>query len=254
MMKKLICCCWLISCSYLLSANSLYLDLTKKCLLNLIYENKKNLAQIEAGKIWPSNAHTMIGLVGLDNIQQCMEDILKNNIPGDAIETGVWRGGACIFMRAVLKAYNVTDRTVWVADSFEGLPVPNKEKYPLDSDFTAANKILAQSLNTVKENFSRYGLLDNQVQFLKGWFKDTLPQAPIKKLSLLRLDGDYYESTMDALVHLYPKLSIGGYIIIDDYCAMSVCAKAVDDYRKTHGITDQIEAAGWSIRYWKKTK
>ena len=110
------------------------------------------------------------------------------------------------------------------------------------------------SVETVQSNFAKYDLLDGQVRFLKGWFKDTLATAPINKLAILRLDGDYYESTMDALVALYPKLSVGGYLIIDDYVAMDACAKAVQDYRHLHNITDPIEEAGWSIRFWKKTK
>jgi len=245
------------------AANSRYLDLMKRCLLNLIYEDpsvhdgKYTEEHRLAGRDWPSKAHTMIGLDGLNNIQFCLEDIIKNNITGDCIETGVWRGGATILMRAVLNEYQVTDKTVWVADSFEGLPVPNPAKYPEDTytyNVSEPNKILAISLESVKSNFAKYDLLDNQVKFLKGWFKDTLPHAPIEKLSLLRLDGDFYESTMDTLVHLYPKLSVGGYIIIDDYVAMDQCAHAIEDYRRLHDITDKIESAGWSVRYWKKTK
>ena len=246
-----------------LYGDALYLDLMKKCILNMIYEdpshftNQFNSAYREEGRDWPTVAHSMIGLVGLNNILFCMEDVIAHNIEGDCIETGVWRGGAVIFMRAVLKSYDITNRSVWVADSFEGLPVPNSDKYPEDKyDFNVnnTNKILGISLETVKSNFAKYDLLDGQVKFLKGWFKDTLPQAPIDKLSILRLDGDYYESTMDALVSLYPKLSIGGYIIVDDYVAMKACAKAINDYRDAHNITDKIEPAGWSIVYWKKTK
>ena len=121
-------------------------------------------------------------------------------------------------MRALLKAYAVKDRLVWVADSFKGLPVPNPEKYPADTgDRLHEFKELAVPLDQVKSNFAKYGLLDNQVRFLKGWFRDTLPNAPVEQLAIIRLDGDMYESTMEALVHLYPKLSRGGYSIVDDY-------------------------------------
>lgn len=241
------------------SATSLYLNLMKKCLLNTIYEDtaiggKFDILKRERGQDWPATAHTMIGLDGLNNIQFCLEDILKNHIPGDFIETGVWRGGASIFMRAILKEYSITDRFVWVADSFQGLPIPNGTLYPADKGLKKASDDLAISLETVKKNFAKYGLLDDQVKFLKGWFKDTLPVAPIENIALMRLDGDLYESTIDALNSLYPKLSIGGYVIIDDYVAMPQCAKAVDDYRKTNDITEKLERAGWSIVYWKKTK
>ncbi len=242
-------------------AQSNYLDLMKKCLLNTIYEDPShqgqafNLEARLAGKDWPSLAHTMIGIDGLNNTQFCMEDIIKNNVPGDLVETGVWRGGSVIFMRALLREYNITDRVVWVADSFQGLPTPNPKKYPADTyTFRIMNEVIGISLETVKNNFAKYDLLDGQVKFLQGWFKDTLPTAPIELIALLRLDGDFYESTMDTLTNLYPKLAVGGYIIIDDYEAMKACAQAVHDYRNAHNITDPIEPAGWSIVYWKKTK
>lgn len=225
----------------------------------MIYEDhynhdKFNEKNREQGKDFPTLAHTMIGLDGLNNIQFCIEEILKNNITGDFIETGVWRGGASIFMRAVLKEHKINDKAIWVADSFEGLP---KTDYAYDRDFNVAaiNKMLAISLETVQNNFRKYDLLDNQVKFLKGWFKDTLPRIPTEQqFALIRLDGDFYESTIQALDNLYPKLSVGGYVIIDDYGAMKTCASAVNDYRKMHDITDKIESAGWSIRFWKKTK
>lgn len=209
----------------------------------------------EYGRDWPSSAQTMIGIKRLDNLQFCIEDVIRNNIPGDLIETGVWRGGATIFMRAVLKAYEVTDKTVWVADSFEGLPFPSKDKYPDDSDSKwHTYSELSISIEEVKKNFEKYKLLDNQVQFLKGWFKDTLPTAPIEKLCIIRLDGDMYESTMDALNSLYPKLSIGGYCIIDDYgLPDEACKKAVTKYREIQGITAEIIDIDGNGAYWKKT-
>jgi len=196
----------------------------------------------------------MIGLKRLDNIEFCLKDIIAGNVPGDLIETGVWRGGATIFMRAILKAYGIEDRTVWVADSFEGCPRPDAGKYPDDADdILYTSKELAIPYDKVRENFERYGLLDSQVRFLKGWFKDTLPGAPIEKLALMRLDGDLYESTMDALRSLYPKLSVGGYVIIDDFGAMPACRKAVNDYREAHGIKEKIAEIDWTGVYWKRS-
>ena len=84
------------------------------------------------GMDWPAQAKTMIGLKRLDNIEDCMTTVLKENIPGDFIETGVWRGGATILMRAILKEQNVEDRKVWLADSFQGLPPPDVRKYKAD--------------------------------------------------------------------------------------------------------------------------
>lgn len=234
----------------------LYLDLMKKSLMNLIYDNDSDMmrgGQYEKelklyGGIWPSIAHTMIGLPRLNNIQFCIEDILAKNIPGDLIETGVWRGGATIFMRAALKAYRITDRTVWVADSFEGLPPTEYEK-DLNLRLDKVD-CLAVSLEDVQSNFSKYGLLDEQVRFLKGWFKDTLPIAPIEQLAILRLDGDWYESTMDALTYLYPKLAIGGYVIIDDYWAVQGCRDAIQDYRLANQIQESIIHIDGAAVYW----
>jgi O-methyltransferase len=240
-------------------ARSLYLDLMKRVLLNVIFgEEERGMKEFEKtarmeGREWPAIAHTMIGWKRLENIQQCMKDILGRNIPGDLIETGVWRGGAIIFMRAILKAYDVTDRCVWGADSFKGLPKPDPTRYPADEgDVTYSFSELAVSLDEVRANFEKYGLLDEQVRFLPGWFRDTLPKAPIERLSLIRLDGDMYESTYIALESLYPKLSPGGYLIVDDYGACAGCRKAVDDFRVACKITDEIIPVDWTGVYWQR--
>jgi hypothetical protein len=206
-------------------------------------------------------AHTMLPIKRLDNIQHCMAEIENDKVPGDCIETGVWRGGATIFMRAFLKVHGVENRRVWVADSFEGLPVPDVTRFPLEAKAHSSKtmveeyKHFAVSVDDVKDNFRRYGLLDDQVVFLKGWFKDTLPHAPIESLSLMRLDGDYYESTMDGLVNLYPKLASGGFVVIDDYGEdmWTYCRKAVDDFRAAHGITDPLVKVDSKCYFWRRS-
>jgi Macrocin-O-methyltransferase (TylF) len=261
--------------------NELYIGLMKRCLSGLIYPGMtgkiwprtfparmllgmlwpdvrchKLMTQdeIERGLGWPIQAQTMIGQKRLNNLQFCVEDVIKNKIPGDFIETGVWRGGSVIFMKALLKVWGVTDRTVWVADSFEGLPKPNAKKYPADAgDLQYFVKELKVSLEQVKANFAAYDLLDDQVRFLKGWFKDTLPGAPISSLAIARLDGDLYESTMDALTALYPKLSVGGYLIVDDY-SLPMCEKAVQDYRNKHGISEAIQDIDGQGRFWQRVR
>jgi hypothetical protein len=213
-----------------------------------------NPAERAEGRDWPADAETMIGLVRLDNLQRCVEDVLRDGVPGDLIETGVWRGGATIFMRAVLAAYGDASRKVWVADSFAGLPRPDPARAPLDAGDTlwAFSADLAVPLETVKANFARYGLLDDRVRFLAGWFKDTLPGAPIERLAVMRLDGDMYESTMDALTALYPKLSRGGYVIVDDYGALETCRAAVHDFRARNGVEDPIRKIDWTGVYWRR--
>ena len=133
------------------------------------------------------------------------------------------------------------------------IPVPS---LPQDEgwDFSASKEpILAIPLEEVQENFRRYNLLDDQVQFLKGWFCDTLPTAPIEKLAVLRLDGDLYESTMDGLNALYDKVSPGGFIIVDDYGDFEPCHRAITEFRQARNINDPIEVIDWAGAYWRKS-
>lgn len=205
------------------------------------------------GKDWPMFAQTMVGRARLDNVHSCVEQVIADRIPGDLIEAGVWRGGVTILMRGVLRAHDVTDRTVVVADSFQGLPEPDADRYPADSgDNHHTAEHLAVSRADVERNFDLYDLLDGQVQFLEGWFKDTLPTVGDRTWSVVRVDGDLYESTMDALTNLYPGLSVGGYVIIDDY-AFPPCRQAVEDYRAEHGIDDPIQEIDWTGVYWRRS-
>jgi len=206
-------------------------------------ENERN-----EGKDWPLFGYTMAGHLRLDNVQNCIEDVLRNGVPGDFIETGSWRGGMVIFMRALLKAHGVTNRKVWVADSFEGLPVPRSADDGVDLSGTQNLKV---SLEKVKSNFARFALLDQQVEFLQGWFCDTLPKAPIQKLAILRLDGDMYHSTMDALTNLYHKVSKGGYVIVDDYFSWPSCRNAVTDFLTKNSIQCEIKTIDWTGVYWR---
>jgi hypothetical protein len=207
----------------------------------------------EIGRDWPRSADTMIGLRRLENVRMCTETVLRDGIPGDLIETGVWRGGTCIYMRAILNAYGVTDRRVWVADSFQGLPPPD-DRYPADEgDILYTYSELAVSQDEVRERFRSYDLLDDQVVFLPGFFQDTLATAPIDRLAVLRLDGDMYASTMVALEALYDKVSPGGFVIVDDYSSIPACAKAVEDFRAGNGITDEVVEIDWTGVYWRKS-
>jgi O-methyltransferase len=209
----------------------------------------------EVGQDWPSRAESMIGLRRMENIQSCIAAVVADDVPGDLIETGVWRGGACIFMKANLRAWGDDTRTVWVADSFQGLPPPDPVRFPADAgDRLHKQTGLGVGADQVRHNFERYGLLDDRVRFLEGWFKDTLPVAPVERLSVMRLDGDMYESTWQALEPLYPKLSPGGFCIIDDYGShASQAGQAVRDYRERHGITDEIVDIDGFGAFWRKS-
>jgi O-methyltransferase len=213
-------------------------------------EQKRNL-----GLDWPASAETMIGMQRLTHLQHCVETVLAEEVPGDLIECGVWRGGACILMRAVLDAFGDEERCVWLADSFEGVPASDPENYSADKglrlDLDA--DVLAITESAVRNNFRRYGLLDDRVRFLPGWFKNTLPDAPITRIALLRLDGDLYESTIQALDALYPRLSPAGFCIVDDYQAIDACRQAVTDYRQRNSISAEVIAIDGCGVYWRKS-
>jgi O-methyltransferase len=263
----------------------LYLDLLKRCLTGYLFPEssnqevhpdrslpptKRRLFQFlnkrgykifktvpfdpearELGKDWPSIGYSMVGLKRLDNLQFCVESVLKEGVPGDLLEAGVWRGGSCIFMRAILKLRGVTDRTVWLADSFRGLPAPSHEA---DRDYDLSKfSALAVSQAEVEAAFQRFGLLDDQVKFLKGWFKNTLPCAAVAQLAVLRMDGDLYESTMDILNALYHKVSVGGFVIVDDYHVLPPCKQAVHDFRTQARVGEPLQEIDGTAVFWKKS-
>lgn len=221
--------------------------------LMLVREAPELHKLITAGRACPADAETMIGIERLDNLQYCIDAVLREDIPGDLLEAGVWRGGATIFMQAVLSMRCATDRAVWVCDSFAGLPKPNPEFYPADRhDEFWTDRYLAVPVEEVQGNFARYDLLDDNVRFVKGLFRDTLPTLPTKHLAVLRADGDMYESTITILDNLYDKVSPGGFVIIDDYGAVEACRRAVDDFRTKHCVSDPLIQIDWTGYYWRK--
>ena len=236
----------------------LYTDLLIKILANTIYGDPPcdgarrdfDPSVRNDGRDWPSLAHTMVGIRRLENLRDLTQRALDENIPGHFIETGVWRGGCCILMRGILAANDVLDRNVYVADSFEGLPPPTIEQDAGDIHYSF--KELAVSETQVRANFEKYGLLDDQVIFVSGFFQDSLKLLDASPFALLRLDGDMYESTYVALEQLYPRLSIGGFIIIDDYGAIPNCRRSVTDYRAKHGIVQPLHEVDWTGVWWQK--
>lgn len=248
------------------STRDLYLDLLIKTVTNKIYgdpwTNPINAHSInsfrpelrdEGRDPWPTVAHTMIGVRRLENVRELGQRVIDERVPGDFIEAGVWRGGCCIFMRGLLAANGVTDRKVYVADSFDGVPPPNPEQFPHDSGLNLhLYRALAVPVEEVKANFARYGLLDDQVVFVEGRFQETLPALEAAAFALVRLDGDLYESTSAALEALYPKLTPGGFVILDDFQLIAACRQAVLDYRAENGIDAVIHEPDWNSAWWQK--
>jgi len=238
-----------------------YLDLTERALLGLLYKAPENGPQgpdvdsLLAGYavnhgLRSMPGFTMIGFPRLRNVRALAEYVMNEQIPGDFVETGVWRGGATIMMKAVLEAHEDPQRRVWVCDSFEGLPVPDIERYPDDAFWAKSAGKIAVSLDDVRENFAAFGLLDDRVEFLQGWFSDTMPTAPIHQIALLRLDGDLHQSTTEVLESLYAKVTPGGFVIIDDYC-IDTCRAAVEEFRAKHHITAELQVIDWSAVFWQ---
>lgn len=237
-----------------------YLNLLEASLTGMIFEDapcdhwsggKFDPNNRLLGRDWPSLSFSMIGSTRMRNLRYACETVILDGIAGDFVETGVWRGGACILMTGILEAYGDVTRRVFVADSFAGLPPPDSENFPADAgDQHHTFSQLKVSRADVENNFRRFGLLDERVVFLEGWFKDTLPNAPIDRLAVLRLDGDMYESTIGSLDALYHKVAYGGFVIVDDY-QIPACAKAIHDFRERYGITSPIlPIDGWGT-YWR---
>lgn len=205
------------------------------------------------GNDWPPHAETMVGLARLGNVLDCATAALADGVPGDFVETGVWRGGTAIYLRGILEALggpDDTDRRVWACDSFRGLPEATLE---IDVPMKLHTfEPLAVGIDAVRAAFARYGLLDDRVRFVEGWFRDTLPDLPVTSIAVLRLDGDMYESTMDALTALEPKVSPGGFVIVDDYGGIEACRQAVTDYRSAAGVTASIREVDWTGVWWRK--
>jgi O-methyltransferase len=251
-----------------------YLDLLKLCLCDLVGARTQTITwtrdrrafsrelsgddQMEwraGGRDWPVNALTMVGLKRLDDLQACVESVVADGVDGDLIEAGAWRGGASILMRATLDTLGADDRTVWVADSFQGFPAPEADgdeaDRALETDMNAAYNYLVAPLEDVQAYFARFGCADG-VRFAPGFFEDTMPELRGRRWSVVRLDADTYKATWLTLEALYPSLAVGGYVVLDDYCFLPACRRAVDDFRREHGITEAIEQIDWNAARWRR--
>jgi O-methyltransferase len=233
----------------------------QRALRDLRYEDASTFKELVTGKHDGRNfrgavtrdAHTMVGLRRLKNIQWCAAQIFEAGTEGDFLEAGVCQGGASIYMRALQVAYGQEHRRMWVADSFQGLPPPRSE-VDAGLDFTEERMPwLAASLTAVQDNFRTYDLLSDHVRFVKGWFSKSLQGCEVERIALLRIDADLYESTRDVLQALYDRVAAGGFIIVDDYHAFRACRTAVDEFRTRRGIVDPLRRVDWTATYWQKT-
>jgi O-methyltransferase len=202
-----------------------------------------------AGMDWPLQGLTMIGLRRLDDLQSCVESVARDGVDGDLIEAGAWRGGAAILMRATLDSLGDRDRTVWVADSFQGFPEARDEDRAQTG--LSENDFFAVPLEEVRDSFARFGC-EGGVRFVPGFFEETLPRLSEGPWAIVRLDGDTYSATLTALESLYPALSPGGYLLVDDYGTLDECRRAVDEFRQRHEITEPLEEVDWTCFRWRR--
>jgi O-methyltransferase len=242
-----------------------YLDLLKLALCDLAGDTTVSVGKLEDGSVasrelsgadlrmraagmdWPRQGLTMVGLNRLDDLEARVESVVREGIHGDLIEAGAWRGGASIMMRATLDTLDAHDRAVWVADSFQGFPEPDRQKGLSAADY------LAVSLEQVKSNFERFGL-GQGVKFVPGFFEDTMSELSGRRWALVRLDGDTYEATWLTLHSLYPTLSVGGHLIVDDYGALPECGRAVNEFRDRYGIDEPLERVDWTCVGWRRER
>lgn len=188
--------------------------------------------------------------------------LVRQQVPGAFVECGVWRGGSAGVMGLALKSMS-DNRQLHLFDSFEGLPEPGPDDGNAAKDYSGGraegrlspiSKCDATLEHVQTFLFQQLKLNPSRIQFHIGWFQQTVPTtAPaLGPLAMLRLDGDWYESTRICLEHLYPKLSRGGVIILDDYYCWEGCKKATDEYRQAHSITAPIVRVDIDCCYWIK--
>ena len=190
---------------------------------------------------------TLLNKQQLDLIEQATVALQQRKVPGDLMEAGIWRGGAVILMRAVLRAYGIEGRKVFAADSFAGIP---KNVRALNDPVDGWSDRWVAPLDEVRQNIARFGLLDDRIVFVPGFFSETLHTLAKERFALIRLDSDSYDSVETSLDHLYPLVSRGGIVIIDDW-HLPGCRMAVLNYRERHRIADQVLEHGGNA-YWVK--
>jgi O-methyltransferase len=246
-----------------------YLDLLKLCLCDLAGTTTISVGAMPDGTVmsrelrgdelrlraagmdWPLQGLTMVGLGRLDDLQRCVETVVADDVRGDVIEAGAWRGGASLLMRATLDTLD-DDRTVWVADSFQGFAPADAPPDDGAIDLPAFD-FLAVSEEEVRESFARLGF-EEGVMYVPGYFEDTLAALAAERWAIVRLDADTYAPTRHALRCLYPGLSVGGYLVIDDYGAFEGCRRAVDEFRHEHAITEPLEKVDSTCVRWRRER
>jgi O-methyltransferase len=172
--------------------------------------------------------HTWLPPARLKMLERHVRDIERRHVPGDVLECGVAAGGSAALLGKSLERLK-SERTLYLFDTFEGLPPPTRD----DPDYDDAVAWTGQCRGTVEEVkalFNSLSIPESRVRYMQGLFQDTLPDAPMRSVALAHLDGDWYESTRTCLTSVWPRLSVGGIIQLDDYGRWKGCRRAVDEF------------------------
>ena len=189
---------------------------------------------------------TMTGADKIYALIQAVRYVARHRIPGDVVECGVWRGGSMQAVARTLLSAGDTTRDLHLFDTYEGMPPPTDRDVRRSDERTADELLATESrdeskvwavatLEDVKDGFSRLPYPAERVHFVKGKVEDTIPSHAPEQISILRLDTDWYESTKHELEHLYPRLSPGGVLLLDDYGYWEGAREAVDEFLEQSG-------------------
>lgn len=202
--------------------------------------------------------YTMTSPERLFALYQSVIYVIENKIPGDFVECGVWKGGSSMMIAKTLQMLGVSDRSLWMYDTYEGMSEPTAEDRDYAgksaaellkaSDKDDANSVWCfSSMEEVQQNLALTGYSMSRIRFIKGKVEDSIPGDIPRSIALLRLDTDWYSSTMHELVHLYPLLTVSGVLIIDDFGHWEGAKKAVLEYFNQEGhrpLINRIDETG----------
>lgn len=215
-----------------------------------------------AAAMFTAKRYTMSNPVRCRHLWNTCQQVLNRDVPGCFVECGVWKGGSSAIMALAIK-HTSQKRHLHLFDSFEGLPEPTEKDGAAAAAYSGGrNKGKLAAINQCRAGLDevRHLILDvvkvnNEfAHFHVGWFQNTIPTdaGQLGPIALLRLDGDWYDSTKICLEHLYPLLSPGGVIILDDYFCWEGCQKATDEYRSRNNIPHPIHQIDQDAAFWMK--
>lgn len=219
---------------------------------------------IKEAKFWDlynfCKPYSMTGIERMYSLYTSVNYVLSNNIKGDFVECGVWRGGSAMMIAKILLHRNVTDRKIYLYDTFEGMSAPTVDDINIvgqdatillgQDELSKDSKLWCYAdLADVQKNMNSTGFAQGNIVYVKGKVEETIPATiPGENIALLRLDTDWYESTKHELIHLYPKLQANGVLIIDDYGHWEGCKKAVDEYFEKNKINMLLNRVDYTCR------